>query len=258
MSVVVSEDPPSGQDSLDLRHFVRRPIPLPTKEVPRPFTQYLLDYAPDTWRQYIHHPFITRLARGDLPLKSFLHFITQDYHYLKHYARVFALGVYKSDTIQQITANTEMISSTLEETALHVKYCETHGISLQQLLSTPESLANVAYSRWLIDTGLRGDSLDLQVATTPCLIGYGLIGARLLVATEGVDKSEQNPYWSWIAQYGNPKFQAAVQTGTDTLETLALDSSLSAARLQHVVQIFVRAVELEIAFWDEAMAANDK
>lgn len=100
------------------------------------------------------------------------------------------------------------------------QYCETHGISLQQLLSTPESLANVAYSRWLIDTGLRGDSLDLQVATTPCLIGYGLIGARLLVATEGVDKSEQNPYWSWIAQYGNPKFQAAVQTGTGTTDRM--------------------------------------
>lgn len=94
-----------------------------------------------------------------------------------------------------------------------IQSCEKYGISRAELLATPESLANIAYNRFVLDTSMRGDQLDLRVVTAPCLIGYGEVGKRLLNATEGVDKSDKNPYWSWIEDYGGVGFQGAVTAG---------------------------------------------
>lgn len=59
------------------------------------------------------------------------------------------------------------------------QYCESWGISQQELDSTPEATATLAYTRFVLDRGLAGDILDLRVALAPCVCGYGEIGLRL-------------------------------------------------------------------------------
>jgi len=105
----------------------------PTKHNPTPFTSHLIRAAPDLWRSYVRHPFVQQLGNGTLPRECFEHYIKQDYHYLKHCkrpskrqelmcldARAHALGAYKADTFDEITAFTEISLHIAKESRMHV------------------------------------------------------------------------------------------------------------------------------------------
>ncbi|KAM0747349.1 hypothetical protein T439DRAFT_350145 [Meredithblackwellia eburnea MCA 4105] len=227
----------------------------PTPTSPTPFTDYLLATDADAWRRYVFHPFPLGLAAGTLPLSCFLHFIKQDYHFLKQYARTNSLAAYKTEDMKEMAASMEITNAVIRETEMHVKYCETYGIPRSELMTVPESVSNVAYTRYVLDVSAKGDLLDSRVVTAPCLIGYGHVGARLVKATQGVDRSEKNPYWGWIKEYGSDWYQGAVKTGIDLLESTVQKSPISQLRLEELAAIFKKTTELEIAFWDEAMRA---
>lgn len=196
-------------------------MPRPTPSSPQPFTDYLIAYDPISWNAYVNHPFPNGLAKGDLPLAAFIEFITQDYHFLKQYARANALAAYKSENLEEINGSMIIVAAVVKETANHIKYCETHNISQSELLATPESITNIAYNRYVLDIGNKGSLLDLRVVTAPCLIGYGVVGKRLVEAPHGegqlVDRSDKNIFWSWIEEYGGDWYQGAVKTGIGTL-----------------------------------------
>lgn len=83
-----------------LPFFLSAPLTLsvlsrPTPHSSTPFTDYLIGYNRAAWERYVHHPFPNGLADGTMPLDSFLHFIQQDYHFLKvgiHLARTLRCG----------------------------------------------------------------------------------------------------------------------------------------------------------------------
>ena len=65
-----------------------------------------------------------------------------------------------------------------------------------------EALETMAYTRFVLQRGLAGDLLYLQVALAPCLVGYGESGERLLA--DPTTRRDGNPYGghaierSWI------------------------------------------------------------
>lgn len=79
------------------------------------------------------------------------------------------------------------------EMALHVQTCAAEGIDEATLYAAREEFENLAYTRYVMDTGLQGDLLDLLAALAPCFFGYGEIGTRL-AATAAPD----TPYGDWI------------------------------------------------------------
>jgi len=97
---------------------------------------------------------------------------------------------------------------------LTVQYCATFGITLPQLLDTPEAAACAAYARYILDVGAQGDVLELYMAVAGCLIGYGEVGLWLRQRIDaGHAKFEGNPYRRWIEDYSAPDFLAAVDRG---------------------------------------------
>ncbi|MEK9797032.1 MAG: thiaminase II, partial [Alphaproteobacteria bacterium] len=62
----------------------------------------LRNAAGDAWSAYVAHPFVAGLADGSLPETSFRHYLGQDYLFLIHFARAYALAVYKADTLAEI------------------------------------------------------------------------------------------------------------------------------------------------------------
>ena len=44
---------------------------------------------------------------------------------------------------------------------MHVEFCAQWGVSFEELVATQESMANVAYTRYVLDVGANGDVLDL-------------------------------------------------------------------------------------------------
>lgn len=109
---------------------VPRLLPLPTATHPTPFLSHLIGACPDLWEQYVKHPFVIQLGEGTLPRDSFKHYITQDYHYLRHCgcvisqltadARAHALAAYKSSEFSRITAFSEIALHIAKESEMHV------------------------------------------------------------------------------------------------------------------------------------------
>ena len=83
----------------------------------------------------------------------------------------------------------------------------------------------MAYTRFVLERGLAGDLLDLQVALAPCLVGYGESGERLLA--DPATRRDGNPYGEWIAAYTSEGYRGAVRDAVALLDRLG--ESLGAA-----------------------------
>ena len=128
--------------------------------------------AGDVWQQYIDHEFVVSLGDGSLPRAAFIAYLIQDYIYLLHYSRAWALAVVKSDNAGQMRLAAATVNALInEEIQLHVSICEREGISEQSLLAAEEASENLAYTRYVMDAGLSGDLLDLLAALAPCAFG---------------------------------------------------------------------------------------
>jgi len=200
------------------------------------------------WEAYIGHRFVRELAAGTLAKSEFLAWMVQDYLYLVHYTRAYALLVYKSGTVAQMRSAAAIVHGLLnEEMSLHRQMLAAEGIDEAQLSRTPETLETLAYGRYVLDRAQAGDELDLVVTLSACLAGYGEIGLRLMADPETIFAG--NPYRGWIETYGGPVYLGLVREGLEQMEVLAQTHG-GAARFPLLLQEFRQAVVLEAAFWD--------
>jgi thiaminase (transcriptional activator TenA) len=212
--------------------------------------------AADEWRAFTHHPFLDGIADGSLPEPAFRVYLAQDYRFLVHFARAYALEAYKSETRADILWGARAVASILDtELTLHIAYCARFGISAADLEAADELPPNVAYTRFVLDTGVAGDTLDLAVAMTPCTVGYGEIALRL-AADSRTDMSAANPYAEWIATYAGAAYQEGAAESVARLEDLWQRRG-GPARLAGLTALFARAARLEADFWQMALDHQD-
>ncbi|SMR70848.1 thiaminase (transcriptional activator TenA) [Aliiroseovarius halocynthiae] len=206
------------------------------------------DQAPDAWRDYTRHAFVEGMKDGTLPRDAFLHYLRQDYVFLIHFARAWALAVVKSEThAEMLTAVGTVNALVAEEMQLHIGICEAAGISQEDLLATTERPENLAYTRFVLEAGYSGDLLDLLAALAPCVMGYGEIGKRL------AGEKTSDAYADWIATYASDEYQGACKAVGDLLDaalTRRLGQDFAASpRWDRLCNTFRTATELEVGFW---------
>ena len=199
------------------------------------------------WRDYTHHPFVQALAAGTLPETSFRTYLVQDYLYLIQYARAYALAVYKDPDVAGMRTTARLLAELLDtELGLHIAYCREWGLSEADLATQPESLELLAYTRFMLDCGQRGDILDLLVSLSACLVGYAEIGLRLIAAPD--TRRDGNRYLPWIEVYGGAHYVQLAAEGIRRLDALALTHGAE-ARYSMLRHSFRTTVRLEAAFW---------
>ena len=212
------------------------------------FFERLKAAASAEWRAYTEHPFTNGMADGSLAAVAFRHYLVQDYLFLIEFARAYALSVYKAPKLADMREAAAGLSTILDvEMNLHVKLCAGWGLSPDDLEQAPPAVELLAYTRYVLDTGMRGDLLALQVALAPCVIGYAEIAARLAAQPEA--HAESNPYRVWIAEYAGAPYQEVATKAQAHLERLA-DSYATPAREAELVTIFKEATRLETYFWE--------
>ena len=215
--------------------------------------------AGDHWAAYTRHAFVAQLAAGTLPRAAFLGYLRQDYLFLLHFARAWALAVTKSDDLAEMRPCAATVDALLNhEMALHVKTCAAHGIDEGTLRATQEHPANLAYTRYVLDAGHAGDMADLLAALMPCVLGYGEIGARL--AAGGVDPA--HPYAGWIETYGGAEYQqVCTQAGALLDRAIARrlgDAPEASPRWGTLCHRLTTATRLEVAFWDMGLGFGEE
>jgi thiaminase/transcriptional activator TenA len=134
----------------------------------------------------------------------------------------------------------------LDEMKLHVRLSAEWGASETDLEQATEARATIAYTRFVLDAGMRGDLLDLLTALAPCVIGYAEIGATWAKAPRGL--AQDNPYRGWIAEYSGGAYQQVGADARAALDRLAA-TLLSEGRYPRLLEIFRQATRLEADFW---------
>lgn len=201
----------------------------------------------DEWNAYCHHDFVNEIGEGTLPIESFRYYLEQDYIFLVHFSRAWALAVYKSSSVAEMQWATEILHSTINtEMSLHVGFSERFGVSQEQLENTKEAQANLAYTRFVLDKGLAGDLLDLYVALMPCVVGYAEIGNRLSLEYDSV--LADNPYREWIEMYSSEEYQTLAIKSISVLERICRERG-GMSRIDELKATFRSATVLEEGFW---------
>lgn len=208
----------------------------------------------DTWRAYIHHDFVRGLGSGLLPQACFRHYLVQDYLFLIHFARAYALAAFKAERLEDIRNALRTAAAICEtEMGLHVKYCAGWGISEADMQKAAEAPATIAYTRYVLERGLAGDLLDLHVALAPCVIGYAEIGLTLSRGPRS--GGDANPYRDWIAMYAGEEYQSVAAEAAAFIEALATRNGAE-ARIDTLIRTFGEATRAEAAFWQQGMDAR--
>lgn len=207
----------------------------------------------DAWQAYTHHQFVEGLRDGTLPRASFIKYLVQDYVFLVHFSRAWALAIVKAETLDEMKLASTTVNALINlEMQHHIDVCAAHGIDEQQLFDALEEPENLAYTRYVLDAGNSGDLADLLAALAPCIFGYGEIGTRL---AQGL--STDNPYAEWIETYASQEYQqVCYESGAliDNVLTRRIDSDFQASpRWERLTGRFITATRLEVGFWDMSL-----
>jgi thiaminase/transcriptional activator TenA len=219
-----------------------------TRTVPGTLFARLRSACAAEWEAYTAHAFVRGLADGGLPEACFRHYLIQDYLFLIHFARAYGLAAFKADSLEDIRAAAAGLTAMVDqEMKLHVAYCAEWGLGEAEMAAAPEADATIAYTRYVLERGLAGDLLDLQVALAPCIVGYAEIGRAL--ADDPATVIDGNPYRAWIEMYAAADYQTVAADHVAHLDRLMTRRG-GPGRLEALVTTFRQATRLEAAFWE--------
>ena len=212
------------------------------------------------WSAFVEHEFTRRLGDGSLPEACYRHYLAQDYLFLIHFSRAYALAVYKSEDLDDMRQAATTLDALLNtEMSLHIRTCAKWGLGEADIMALPEATQNLAYTRFVLDKGSAGDLLDLLVALAPCVVGYGEIGLRL--AGQGTGVATNNPYREWIETYSGQEYQEVARAAVRQLDRVAArrlgPGAQADGRWASLCEIFQTATRLEIGFWDMGLEPQD-
>jgi thiaminase/transcriptional activator TenA len=216
--------------------------------------QDLIKACQREWDEYTQHEFVQLLGTGTLNQQAYLHYLKQDFLFLKQYARAYAMAIYKSRTLAEMRSALPSVQALLaSEIGHHIEYCRAWGLSEADMEAEPEAFGTVAYTRYVLDTGMSGDLIDLYVALAPCSLGYGQIGLQL--QADPTTLSQGNPYQTWIDLYSGDHYQQGMQQSVQQLDGLLSEIDVNSARAAQLCQVFKTATRMEIAFWQQGLDA---
>ncbi|MGL9727971.1 thiaminase II [Enterococcus sp. DIV0756] len=211
------------------------------------FTKIAREEAAFYWEKSFEHPFIQRLAAGDLESEIFRYYLLQDRYYLEHFSKLYskiAEQTNDQEAQQQLKENAENLK--LGEMAIRKEFFSELAISDQEILETP--IAPTAYHyvshmyRQLVD----GTPNTAFAGMLPCAWLYQEIGVRLIETG-----SPDSLYQRWIETYAGEAAAEGIKKECALLDRLYQESLKK--EQQQMIQAFVISSKMEYAFWEMAV-----
>lgn len=206
------------------------------------FSEKLHQAAAPLWQKSIHHPFITELASGKLPLATFRYYLTQDTKYLAAFEKLH-----------------ERTAALLPQSqgALLLKLANGSGEDvqrspmLQQLKLSPAEIqqAPIAPNNYAYITHMEHQlSVDPAAAVTALLPCYWLYDE---IADYWKDQTSPVPvYQAFFDSYQTVGFDTSTQQLISLVNELAANSSETVK--QQMMTAFLRSSSYELGFWQMA------
>ncbi len=160
----------------------------------------------DVYGAILRHPFVRGLADGSLREDAFRHYVKQDAHYLREYARALAVCAARAPDEATIAMFSEHAAGAIAvERELHREFLAGWGADDEALAAVPVAPTTRAYTSYLVATAHGGSFAEALGAVLPCYWIYERVGAALLA-----DGSPHPLYRRWIETYGGEAFGAIV------------------------------------------------
>ncbi|MCC9307952.1 thiaminase II [Kitasatospora sp. RB6PN24] len=209
-------------------------------------TEQLWAAVEPVYAEILDHPFLAGLTDGTLPRPAFRHFVVQDSHYLRDYARALAVCAAKAPGEAEVRAFADdAIGALAAEQGMHAEFLTAFGESAEQAAAEPVLPTTRAYTSYLLATVYGGSFAEAVAAVLPCYWVYARVGEHLLV------RSSPDPlYARWIATYGDEAFQSVVRRVLALTDRLG--EQLSEAERGRVFEHFTTTTRYEWMFWDAA------
>ncbi len=185
------------------------------------------------------HPFVQGIGSGDLSRERFRVYVAQDAYFLEAFARAYALALAKSPDREGIAIFKDLLVGVFEELTLHEGYAARWGVSLE-----PEPLPSTSsYCDLLLRTASLEPVGHAAAAMAPCMRLYAFLGQELAPKL-----NPKSPYHEWVETYSSRDFETSA---------LRLDGLLDrfGGEPGRLVQLYRRAMELELAFFQAAWDA---
>jgi thiaminase/transcriptional activator TenA len=207
-------------------------------------TEVLWADVTEIYAAVLAHPFVTGLTDGTLPHSAFRHYIVQDSHYLRGYARALALCAAKAPAERDLAMFAEHAGGALAaEQELHAELLGELDLTAEAAAALPVAPATQAYLSYLLATAYSGSYAEAVAAVLPCYWIYAKVGEHL--AKEG---SPDPLYARWIGTYGGEAFQQVVDAVLAATDRIG--ESVSAAELTRMRHHFTTTSRYEWMFWD--------
>ncbi len=213
---------------------------------PDSWTARLWADAADIYAAILEHPFLAGLTSGDLDPSAFAHYVTQDAHYLRDYARALTIVGAKAPTHADTGMFARHAAGTVDvELALHGTLLSELGLDAASVDATPVAPTTQAYTSYLLATAYGGSFAEGLAAVLPCYWIYAEVGAALV--TSG---SPDTRYQRWINTYAGDEFAAVVDEVLVVADRTG--PTLSTADEVRARRHFVTTARYEWMFWDAA------
>ena len=208
----------------------------------------LFDAVKDIWAGYLEQPFVKGMGDGSLSKERFRFYLIQDYRYLLQYAKVFAMGVIKSDTEDLMLRFAAMVGDTIGgETSIHKTGMGLFDVTMEDIEKQPTAMKNSAYTAYMLDVAHKGGPLEIIVAVLSCGWSYEYIGQHL----NALPGANSHPlYGHWVTGYASEGYHEATQDLIDMTNELGKDITPEVEK--NLIEIFVNCSRHEKNFWDMA------
>lgn len=213
------------------------------------FTDILFEDVRELWEKYLEHPFVKEIGEGTLEKEKFKNYLVQDYLYLKEYAKVFAMGLVKAESLSDMNLYYGSIKGILEdETEVHTNYLKYFGIDQDKVFDNRKEMTTESYTSYMLGIGLKGDLKEIAMTILPCAWSYQFIGRSLYEKHK--DTLDNNFYKPWIEEYSSVEFEEGSEVWKNHINDLCKD--ISEKEAENLRDIFMKSSLYEMDFWDMA------
>lgn len=212
-------------------------------------TDYLFNESKKIWDEYLKHPFIVEMGKGTLDKEKFRNYLVQDYLYLLDYAKVYAMGLIKSDDVNHMKFFKDSVNGIMEdESATHIAYLKEIGEDIKTLQRHKLKLENENYTNFMKSVALTGDIQDLIIAVLPCAWSYYYIAKEMKEIYK--DNLENNYYAAWIDSYSCEEYRMCAKENIDLANELC--KNIDDNKKEKLKEIFIKGSLYEMEFWQMA------
>lgn len=201
------------------------------------------------WQQCLESRFVQGLADGTLDKAAFKGYIVEDTLYLKAYARVFALAMYRAKTLADIRAYYSILRFVQEgEDPVRAGYLAGWGLKEDLVDALPPRPENAAYCDFMLSAAQQGGDAELLMAVLPCMFSYYWLAEKLLAGPCG---GPDNPYRPLLESYAAPAYRdSCIAWGKFAEEKCR---ALPAGQRPRLFEIFRQSSRHELCFWQMSL-----